>query len=313
MRKLTDTKRANGRFYTRGNPFDLRPFHSWAENANLKNTRLLEPFAGANHIVKSLQSLGLCNDFVAYDVEPNDDQVLSRDTIKKFPTDFGVCVTNPPWLARNSATRRGLPYPTTKYDDMYKHCLELCLGNCDYVAALLPASFLHSGILRARLTTYILLHDALFMDTDNPVCLALFEKQNTSDVEIYYDHKPIGKLNKLEKHVPAHAINKNVRFNDVSGELGFISFDNTRNPSIRFCPRDELTNYKIRESSRFITMISGNFRVDDSLIKRLNERITEFRARTKDVFLTPFKGIRSDGQYRRRMDFHLTRRFINAA
>ena len=305
-------KRAQGQFYTLGNPFKLRPFRDWAKKAGLPGNTILEPFAGANHIIKTLQHVGVCKNFKSYDLTPSDPDVKQRDTIKKFPKGFDVCITNPPWLARNSATRRGLPFPDTEYDDLYKHCLKLCLDNCGYVAALVPASYLQSGLFRERLQTYILLHDMLFNDTENPVCLSLFGDKPTGQVEIYHDDRSIGALDELEEKLPGQNPDKRVRFNNPEGELGFISFDNTREPSIKFCPASEIADYPIKVSSRFITRISGDFGDVSKLIRKLNRKIQAFRDKTSDVFLTPFKGIRDDGQYRRRMEFSLARRFINA-
>lgn len=311
---MSDKKRATGQYYTRGNPFAYPAFRRWAARANLKSECVLEPFAGANHIINNLTALGLCKNFNAFDLSPNDSDVKKRDTIKKFPSGYNVCVTNPPWLARNSATRRKLPYPVTEYDDVYKHCLKLCLDNCGYVAALVPASFLHSNILRNRLSAYILLHEVMFNDTENPVCLALFNDKPVRDTLVYFDKKRIGKLTELEKYLPPVKSKRNarVRFNDPHGQLGFISFDNTAEPTIRFCRASEIKSYAIKESSRFITRISGEFNCNARLIKHLNETLKNFRESTQDVFLTPFKGIRKDGYYRRRLDFNLARRIINA-
>lgn len=306
-----DSKRAHGRFYTRGNPFVFKPFKQWAKRARIPETCILEPFAGANHIIHTLSDIGLCKKFASYDMKPNDKEVKKRNTITHFPKRYDVCITNPPWLARNSATRRGLPYPRTKYDDLYKHCLELCLHNCEHVAALIPASYLQSRLFRERLTCYILLHRTIFCDTENPVCLALFNNEESNNISIYYDNECIGKLNNLESNLPTPKENKQVRFNDPNGNLGFISFDNTEKPTIRFCEVDEINEYEIKVSSRFITRISGDFRNLSTLIKKLNRKIETFREDTKDIFLTPFKGMRNDGYYRRRMDFNLARRFIN--
>ena len=305
-------KRAHGRYYTRGNPFNLDSFREWANKAGLPGECVLEPFAGANNIIKTLLGLKVCRDFKSYDLTPADKAVKTRNTVKNFPRGLRVCVTNPPWLARNSATRRGLPFPDSRYDDLYKHCLELCLDNCDYVAALVPASYLQSGLFQERLRTYILLHDTIFTDTENPVCLSLFGRESTKSVGIYDDETYIGTLASLRKRLPKQKQDKRARFNDPRGKLGFISFDNTREPSIRFCHASEVAAYPIKISSRFITRISGNFGDLDRLIRGLNRKVKQFRVDTKDVFLTPFKGIRNDGRYRRRMEFALARQFINA-
>ena len=306
-------KRARGQFYTQGNPFNLPQFIQWKENSGLPEEVLLEPFAGANNIIKTLTQMGVCEKFKSYDLIPADNEVIARDTIKRFPKGFKVCVTNPPWLARNSATRRGLPFISDRYDDLYKHCLELCLDNCSHVAALVPASYLQSRLFQKRLQSYTLLHNAIFDDTENPVCLSLFGDKPTGEVSIYHDEKPIGTLASLQKNLPPQKQNRHVRFNDPHGGLGFISFDNTKKPSIHFCRACEIEDYPIKASSRFITRISGDFGNVTELVNNLNCKIKTFREKTKDVFLTPFKGIREDGQYRRRMDFALARRFINAA
>ena len=308
-----EDKRSRGQFYTRGNPFTLQPFLEWSGKIELNSKHILEPFAGSNNIVKALQEINLCKQFSSYDIAPADKEVEQRDTIKSFPQGFEVCVTNPPWLARNSATRRGLPYVNTEFDDLYKHCLELCLKNCDYVAALVPASYLQSGLFRERLSVYILLHDDnIFNDTENPVCLALFNKQSSFQISIYYDDKFLGYLQDLESKIPKPIRNRQVRFNDPEGELGFISFDNIRGPSIRFCEASEVEEYQIKVSSRFITRISGELGNIPVLVKTLNKRIEKFRKETNDIFLTPFKGVRKDGYYRRRMEFALARKLIDA-
>lgn len=306
------SKRAQGQFYTRGNPFHLAPFRQWAQNAGLPRARILEPFAGANHIIRALRAAGACDAFASYDLAPASRDVQRRDTIADFPEGYEVCVTNPPWLARNSATRRGLEFPDSEYDDLYKHCLELCLNHCAHVAILIPASFLHAGLFRARLRSYVLLHNSMFHDTENPVCLALFGDQETRDVDIWYDDRQVGRLNAMQKSLPAARGDNALRFNDPEGDLGFISFDNTKAPSIRFCCAQEIAGYPIKVSSRFVTRISGPFRDVPRLVEKLNRHIQNFRDKTADVLLTPFRGRRDDGSYRRRMSFGLARRFLNA-
>ena len=306
------TKRAHGQFYTVKNPFTLPPFEKWAGKAGLPAECILEPFAGTNNLINMLQKLSLCHDFASYDIAPASKEVKRRNTLAKFPSGFDICVTNPPWLARNSATRRGLPYLGGNYDDLYKHCLELCLNHCKYVAALVPASYLQSRLFHDRLESYILLHNTIFDDTENPVCLSLFGAEATEAVHIYHDEKYIGELHALARNLPEQKQDKGLKFNDPDGDLGFIAFDDTKGPTIKFCTAEEIEDYPIKTSSRFITRISGYGRVTEKLINKLNRQITIFRNKTTDVFLTPFKGLRLDGVYRRRMDFTLARRFINA-
>lgn len=128
--------------------------------------------------------------------------------------------------------------------------------------------------------------------------------------KIYNGRKYLGTIKQLEKHVPVPTRSLKIRFNCPSGNLGLYGIDNTRKASIRFCRGCEITN-KIKYSSRSITRINVSFRVTGAVVDRLNSEFSGFRAVTHDVFLTPFKGLRRDGLYRRRLDYDLARRFIN--
>ncbi|MYE38134.1 MAG: hypothetical protein F4X82_01265 [Candidatus Spechtbacteria bacterium SB0662_bin_43] len=311
MSALLRHKRQRGQYYTLGNPFSLNPFQEWAELIRLKQRVVLEPFAGANNIITLLSDAGYDNEFVSFDIHPTHFAVQKRDTIQDFPGGFSVAITNPPWLARNSATRRGLYFPNTVYDDLYKHCLQLMLDNCDFVAALIPASFLQKDDLKNRLSYFIVLHDPMFSDTENPVALALFGSSEES-VRIYHNNSFVGNLSELKQFIPTTHGQSAVRFNAPEGEIGFIAFDNIRERSIRFCEGEDLRRYVIKHTTRMITRIECDAGEHDivALVHDLNNDINEFRDNTQDVFLTPFKGLRKDGMYRRRMEYSLAKKFI---
>ena len=301
-------KRAAGRFYTRANPFNNPPFYEWAARAGLPGRKVLEPFAGANHLIHMLRRLSLCNSSASFDIVPGGDEVRRRDTLADFPKDFRVCVTNPPWLARNSATRRGLPYPATAYDDIYKHCLAMCLRHCDYVAALVPESFIRAGVFVSRLSAFVSLNSAMFSDTAHPVGLALFEPE-ARPTEIYSGENKMGTLGELQKRRPPPSpLAASVRFNAPDGNLGLLALDNTSGASIRFCEAEELANYPVSQTCRAITKIkvAGNPKIE-----HYNRFMENFRRATGDVFLTAYRGLRKDGQYRRRLDYALARDIIN--
>ena len=320
-----DQKRANGRYYTRGNPFKLTPFLNWADTLNLQEQNVLEPFAGAKDIPQLIESAHLhCNKWGFYDIEPGAKGVQERDTLSDFPEGFKVCITNPPWLARNSATRRGLPFPKeTDYDDLYKFALEKCLSNCDWVAAIIPEAFIRSGLFLKRLCDFISLvpetssgtaqdnknriTNYMFDDTEHPVGLALFAPDIYADVRVWRNNRLLGTLGDLQKHLPTPSRNRDIVFNDSNGNLGLIAIDNTVSASIRFCPPAELGDYKVRTHCRSITKIGVPWEVD---IDDLNINLARIRENTHDVFLTAFKGIRRDGYYRRRLDWALARSII---
>ena len=321
-----DEKRASGRYYTRGNPFQLKPFWTWAKASNLEQQTILEPFAGAKDILRLIDAAHLrYRDWTFFDIEPGAKGIVKRDTLADFPKGFNVCITNPPWLARNSATRRGLPFPKeTRYDDLYKYALEQCLAHCKWVAAIIPEAFIRSGLFLERLHAFISLvpqregkaeqenekrdTSYMFEDTEHPVGLALFAPDATSDVRIWRNNQFLGTMRELRKHLPQPSSNRDIVFNDPHGNLGLIAIDNTVSASIRFCPVEELKDYPIRVHCRSITKIGVPWRVD---IDMLNARLKTIREKTHDVFLTAFKGIRRDGHYRRRLDWALARSIID--
>ncbi len=321
-----DKKRANGRYYTRGNPFQLEPFKRWTKKLNLEQQTVLEPFAGAKDIPQLIDSAHLgCRDWAFYDIEPAAKGILRRDTLIDFPKGFNVCITNPPWLARNSATRRGLPFPeATNYDDLYKYALEQCLTHCEWVAAIIPEAFIRCGLFLDRLHDFISLVPQtqnrtmqdnksrntryMFDDTEHPVGLALFAPHGTSGVRVWRNNQLLGKLSELRKHLPPVSSNRSIVFNEPQGNLGLIAIDNTVSASIRFCPPAELGEYKVRTQCRSITKIGVPWRVD---IDMLNTTLATIREKTHDVFLTAFKGLRRDGYYRRRLDWALARAIVD--
>ena len=304
---MEQKKREHGRYYTQRNPFGLGPFRRWARAIGIRERTVLEPFAGRNNLIRMLQDTGQCGRFASYDIEPADGAVKRRDTLDSFPGGYDVCISNPPWLGLYSARRRRIRYPDIGFDDLYKHCLGLALENCRYVGFIVPATFLQSGLFRDRLSDVVFLNSRAFDDTENPVCLALFGDASR-DVRVYNDERLVGTLGELEAFIPPLDRGVRMRFNDKSGTLGLVGIDSTAGPSIRFCRGEEIS-CEIKHSSRSITRIGGIDRPD---IDGLNEQLRLFRKRTCDVFLTPFKGLRKDGMYRRRISYSMARRFVAA-
>lgn len=306
---MTGSQRQDGRFYTEANPFRHKAFKAWAKRAGLPAATVLEPFAGSNRLVEHLMSMGLCGGFCSYDIEPGSLEVIRRDTLADFPAGFDVCVTNPPWLARNVATRLGMRFPDCAYQDIYAFALERCLERCGWVAALVPESFLRTGLFRERLGGFVSLTRQMFSDTDHPVGLALFEPHGTEGTAVWSGHRRIGRLEEIESGRPAALPGgPKVRFNDPDGNVGLLALDNVWKASIRFCRTEELGGYQVRVSCRSITRIKADCRID---IERWNESLNRFRADTDDVLMTPYRGLRRDGKYRRRCDWSLARGVIH--
>lgn len=316
-----DNKRLHGVFYTTTNPFKVDIFYKWFKliPEDAKHC-LLEPFAGANNIVSMLYEIGFEYNWRCFDIAPPEHNNFSeflveqRDTLTDYPEGYNVAITNPPYLAKNSATRRGLSFPNTNHDDLYKYSLEVMLSNTDYVAAIIPESFLTQELFHERLYAVVSLTCKMFDDTECPVCLALFIPEHSNDFKIYRQDRLIGNYQALKDKIQISSYNKvNWKFNDKDGNIGLYAVDNQSEASIKFCLGTEIPQEDVKPTSRSITRISGlSDSVDLELfIKKCNEFLKEYRESTKDVFLTSFKGLRKDMQYRRRLDFKTAKNILN--
>lgn len=312
-RLMAADKRRNGRYFTVGNPFHHVAFRNWASSCGMSATTVLEPFAGRNSLIEHLEGMGLCGSSDSFDIRPADPKgrVQERDTLTNFPGGYDVCVTNPPWLAKNSASVRGLQFFAGVHDDLYKYALEKCLHNCKWVAALIPESFIRTRLFRGRLTDFVSLTQSLFSDTGHPVGMALFGPERTDDVTVWLGRSEVGLLASLEAMRPEPQPNgPRVVFNAPYGNVGLIALDDTRSESIRFCDVADLAGYEVKRTGRHITKLQVDGRIK---ILAWNRRLTDFRRRTSDLLMTSYKGIRKDGRYRRRLDWRLARGIIHAA
>lgn len=321
-------QRNKGQFFTTTNPFKLNPFFEWYNKIpNIDEEVFLEPFAGSNNIVKMIEDINLKQpeSWSCYDIEPPIDNkapeftVVQRDTLKDFPENYNVAITNPPYLAKNSATRRGLDFPETIYDDIYKESLLQMLNNLDYVAAIIPESYINSGLFEERLDKVVSLNVKMFDDTECPVCLALFVPEEVEEIEVYRMDLLLGTYSELKEELSIiqggdKEINSLWVFNDPEGEIGVQLVDDTATESIEFFPGELIDSSKIKPTSRALTRISGvKFEDEEERIEFIsiaNELLISYRNKTQDVFMTSFKGLRKDGKYRRRLDFKTVRSLL---
>ncbi len=325
-------KKLFGQFFTTTNPFVTDAFFKWIKLIpNLNEQVFLEPFAGSNNIVKMIQDIGYKNDWRCFDIAPNTINIVSeysitkQDTLKNYPKNFSVAITNPPYLAKNSATRSGMPFPQCRYDDVYKYALQIMLDNTDFVAVIIPDSFITSDLFRDRLYAVVSLNCRMFQDTDCPVCLSLFVppsiKQNCSlqenDFFVYISNFKIGKYNTIMKNIfkehPKYKVDW--RFNDPKGSIGIRCIDNSSEASIEFLVGDEISEDKIKCTSRSLTRVSGlPVDIDVNLfVSVCNNKLETLRATTYDIALTSFKGLRKDCFYRKRLDYTTARKILNTA
>lgn len=326
---MTMNKKEIGQYFTRANPFHHTAFLTWFEKALNNNNKnaILEPFAGANHIPFLIEEATKQKlNWECYDIDPSvidknisEHKIIIQDVFEKFPKNHHIAITNPPYLAKNTATRLNLKYPTDiTYDNLYKYSLECCLKNTKYLAAIIPESFIVQNLFLNRLEVVISLTNKMFEDTEFPVCLALFSpEKESSDFDIYSGDIFLGSQQELTKNKIFSTVEYDLTFNDPHGEIAVFAVDNNKNNSIYFALGSEISPEKIKHTSRASTKIKLNkcFTTEDinSIIKVSNELLTTLRETTHDVFLTAFKGLRKDGKYRRRLDFKQIRTILNSA
>lgn len=324
-----DAKRLHGQFFTTTNPFANRLFTQWTRLiADFEREMLLEPFAGAGNIVQMLRALGYTNEWACFDIDPPEAPeaeapcVRQRDTLAAFPTGYRVAITNPPYLAKNSARRRNLPFPDTAHDDLYKLALATMLTHCEYVAAIVPESLLTAGLFHERLYGVVSLTCRMFEDTDVPVGLALFAppaQARGANFWLYRENTRLGTWAELRRHLQCfEGEGLRWQFNAPHGDIALFAVDSTREASIRFAPGDALASERVSAASRSNTRIACPekrlSRADvAALIEHANRILAERRSRTHDAFMTPFMGLREDGRYRRRLDYEQAREILNLA
>lgn len=319
-------KKQLGQFYTNKNIFKNRAFIKWFKSIPIeKRNTILEPFAGKNGIIKMLQDLNLVKNFISYDILPQDPDVILRDTLENFPKGFSVVITNPPFLAKNSMTRRNLDIDIGSFKDSYEFCLSICLDNCDYMAAIVPESFIVSPLFKDRLETVISLAERhIFKDTEHPVCLALFGPYKKQDYNVYINNKFIGSKNnfsiKINQLFTNTTHNYQIQYQCPTGNIGLIAIDATDcTKKIRFdyglIVEESDVNSASRLRTRFNVQTKNGKPLSENKLERLiyllNRNFKKYRAISCDIELTAFKGMRDDGFYRRRLDFTCARKIID--
>jgi hypothetical protein len=329
-----------GQYYTHKNIFNHPAFLAWF-NAIPSRSRqnVLEPFAGKNSIIHMLNELNLITGSTSYDIEPLSDEVIYRDTLNDFPQNHDVIITNPPFLAKNVATKLGVKITIDPYADLYELCLNRCLQNASYVAAIIPESFIVSDFFKNRLICVIsLAQKKIFKNTEHPVCLALFVPENSillgekdsdcysHNYAIYSNEHYVGQSQSLiaieKDFLSRQQHSYQTLWHQPQGQVGLIAIDATdKKKNISFIYGDDILPEDVTPYSRLrtrIDVLNHKGRAlskthNQKLLRMLNQVLKEYRELTHDVFLTSFKGLRADGKYRRRLDFNKARLLTNVA
>ena len=339
------SKRNLGQYFTRDAVW-LRP-HIVAHLRSLQGrySTCLDPFAGDGHLLNVAASLGF--DVVGHDVDAAicaaNGWGKPNDSILHVPRHADAFVlTNPPYLAKNSAKRMNAPAQsyfrpgavlaltnkhTSTLDDLFKLAIEQTLAHYDDSVWIVPESVVqdveHLPHWMARLHSLTVLEENPFTDTEHPICVLVFSASKPSG-EVWKNDDLLGSYQGIwRRHNEARTSPRDatpMKFNSPRGRLGYRAVDGTKadgSMRVRFCLGDELgyDRQRIKVSSRHLTYIDVDLEGDElvAVIEEANRQIEAYRAATHDIFLTAFMGNTKAGVRRRRMDYHLARRMFNAA
>jgi hypothetical protein len=311
------SKRSRGAFFTTGNPFTHPAFTAWISTIPAR-TRFLEPFAGAGDIPRLMREASHPRRFDLYDIAPLASNTTERDTLADFPVGYRACVTNPPYLSLHVARRRSIdtvPEIYGSYQSLYQVALDRCLEHCAYVAAIVPESFLTTGLFRTRLTDLIALGPEMFQDTDIPTSLALFGPDPAEHTVVWDRTNRLGNYDELALPALSSPCASRIRFNSPSGQLGLRATDTATAANLGFCPPAVIPQGRVNHASRLITRVHvENLTCDPTeLATEANTSLAAWRSLTKDVLLTAFTSHRADGRARRRLDYATARAFLATA
>ena len=284
-----------------------------------------DPFAGGGDLLQVAREIGFSKT-LGFDTDPSlnwkiNDGLKSIPKIKK-----SIIITNPPYLTNYSAKRKDIYknvaeyFESCPYNDIYQLAIEKCMEKNDYGVMIIPETFINSSFPKHRLKSITIIEDLIFHDTENPICVICFDKKQKdyNEIEIYKNKNYITTLGKLERMRKRPRKHINIKFNSLDGKIALRAVDTTKiERPIQFMKPEEI-DYdisKIKISSRLITMIE--LVIEEKFLSQLieysNHILSDFRKKTNDILLSPFKGNKKNGERRRRLDYHTARAILEEA
>ena len=320
--KRIDGQRAvSGKFYTRKTSWLTAPARGFFERHIRKNKYVLDPFAGRGDL---LESLSQRYDIICEGYDLSGGKWPVNDSLAHIPNPRAAFIcTNPPYLAKHSAKRKGVFEKVQRYYasyyDLYEAAIARAMEASRAAIFIIPETFLHSAFPKNQLKAVSVITENPFNDTENPVCAACFEssaRDGEINAKVYIGDQYICPMSALQRKKRCAARGKQIAFNSPSGNIALKAVDGVDpNDKIRF---EKAENFyygreRVKESSRLLTYISIqglSGRETGRFLKILNRKLEETRAETADLLLSPFKGNNKAGRRRRRLDYSLARQLI---
>jgi len=180
-------KKIKGQFYTTNSAYILDGFSLPPTDIRC----IVEPFFGKGDLFEWLKNNGCNTEIEAYDIEPNNKDVIKKDTLLNPPNYNNVwIITNPPYLARNKCEKKEI-YELYNTNDLYK-CFIISVvkqNNCRGGIFIIPAGFFFSPrdidvrcrdafMKNFKITKVKYFEEKVFNDTTTTIVAFSFEKSN---------------------------------------------------------------------------------------------------------------------------------------
>lgn len=322
-KRINGQRTATGTFYTHKTSWLTTPVQEFLEAHRTPTTPVLDPFAGNGDLLTCLSQRYPTLACEGYDIARGERWPIN-DSLAHIPNPSAALIcTNPPYLAKHSAKRKGVfahvqSYYATHYD-LYELAITRSMETAQAAILIVPETFLHSAFPKTQLALVSVITESPFTDTDNPVCVACFEtdRQDGNDnARVYVDNQYVCRLSTLRHARETTRRDSRVVFNDPAGNLALKAVDGTApHDRVRFAQPDQFYygRNRIKHSSRLVTYIRVHgigAQAMPTFIDAVNQQVETLRRNTADLILSPFKGNNKAGQRRRRLDYALARTLI---
>jgi hypothetical protein len=316
-------KRSLGQFFTKKHFWLKEQVRKFIKDSHANIA--FDPFAGNGDLLKAADSIGF-NHVIGMDIDASLKWQIN-DGLKNIPRiENSIIITNPPYLALNSAKRKGIFQHAAQYfeacshEDLYMLAIEKCMQHNKFGVMIVPETFVNSTFAKNRLHSVTIIEESMFCDTEIPVCVICFDdtKKSYDEIMVFKNDGYINTLGQLERMRKTPTKRIDIRFNSSKGQIALRAIDSTRmEKPIKFMPAGEI-DYdvsSIKNSSRAITTIemAVSMTAIGKIIEHSNRILCDFRAATQDVLLSPFKGNNKNGKRRRRLDYLTARAILEEA
>jgi hypothetical protein len=322
---MSDNKKVKlGQFFTKEKLWLKPQIVDFIKKSNCKMA--YDPYAGGGDLLKaSVDVLGF-KETKGLDIDSTLKWEINDSLVKIPHIDNAIIITNPPYIAKQSASRKKIDlskyFNSSLYDDVYLIALDKMLEAQKQVVAIIPESFINSSYKQKnKINSITILEENPFEDTENPVCVVCFDSiiKDYEHIKIYKNDEYINNLKEIQDLRLEPNNNIKITFNTLDGWLGLRAIDSTDDKTfINFDFRENFDydwDNNIKVSSRHLSLINidVNHERRQEFINRCNDIINQIRHDSADILLTPFKGNTKKGMRRRRLDFRLARAIMEKA